>query len=269
MQRSLTVSLLVLFASLAAAQAPCPPAGELVATPNRPTVSNTAETTPCGVLELEYGAELSDPHKDMNALLKFGATRDLELRLSSFPVIADQGAGVTGAGDVQVGLKYRLLHQGARRPTVSVSFTAELPTAPNGLGTGAVAYFPLLMVTKNFGGHEIDFNVQPGIFGRPHAAGYDTNWLLAGAWSHPIHGNWGIGGELSGFTRQNAATPGELQAIVNATYAPRPRLVFDFGVINRIYGNVPQAMFEAGLTYSIADLYRHRRMQKSEVRSQK
>lgn len=245
----------ILFASLAAAQAPCPPAGELVATPNRPTVSNTAETTQCGVLELEYGTELSGPHKDMNALLKFGASRDLELRLSGFPVIADQGAGVTGAGDVQVGLKYRLLHQGARRPTVSVSFTAELPTARDGLGTGAVAYFPLLMVTKNFGGHEIDFNVQPGIFGRAHAAGYDTNWLLAGAWSHPIHGNWGVDGELSGFTRQNAATPGELQTMVNATYTARPRLVFDIGVANAIYGNAPRALFEAGFTYSLADLY--------------
>lgn len=232
------------------------PPDELVAVPNRPTISNTAETTQRGVLELEYGTELSDPHKDLNGLLKFGATRDLELRLSSFPVIADHAAGVTGVGDVQLGIKYRLLHQTANRPTISLSYTAELPTATGALGTAAVDHFALLMISKDLGKHHVDFNVQPAWWGRPHAAGYDTNWTLAGAWSHPIRGNWGIGGELSGYTRQDVSTPGELQTILNATYTARPRLVLDFGVINRIYGNVPRAMFEAGFTYSLADLYR-------------
>ncbi len=252
-------ALVLLLAGLAAAQGPPAPAGELVAVPNRPTVSNTAETTQRGVLEVEYGTELAASHKDLNGLLKFGLTRDLELRLSSYPLIADQGAGTSGAGDVQVGIKYRFMHEAAHRPTLAASFTAELPTAATGLGTGAPAYFPLLMLSKDWRQHHVDFNVEPGIYARPRTAGYDCNYTLAGAWSHPVHGNWGIGAELAGYTRLNPGTPAELQTMVSATYEARPRLVFDFGLINGIYGNIPRAMFEAGFTYSIADLYRRRR----------
>lgn len=263
-------ALLIVLSIHAAAQAPCPPENDLVATPNRPTVSNTAETTQCGVLELEYGVELGSTHQDMNGLLKFGATKDLELRFSSDPLIADIGSPITGAGDFQLGAKYRLVHQKGNVPTISFSYTANLPTAQGNLGSGAVDHFLLLMVSKDFGKHHIDFNAQPGWYGRPHAVGFDHNWTIAGAWSHPIRGNWGIGAELSGYTRQNVAIPGEMQAIVNLDYAPKPRLVLDFGVIKRIYGNAPNAMFEAGLTYSIADLYRRsHQFLKSEGRSKK
>jgi hypothetical protein len=86
--------------------------------------------------------------------------------------------------------------------------------------------------------------------------GFDHTYLNALAWFHPVHGKWGTTAELSGITSPNAAIPGNAQFLASALYAVRPRLVLDFGVIGRITGNIPDAMFIAGFSYSITDLYR-------------
>jgi hypothetical protein len=65
--------------------------------------------------------------------------------------------------------------------------------------------------------------------------------------------------EFSGSTRANAATPAVVQNLWAISYTVRPRLVLDSAVQFRITGNVPRAVFLAGFTYSIADLYRGRR----------
>jgi hypothetical protein len=48
--------------------------------------------------------------------------------------------------------------------------------------------------------------------------------------------------------------------MASAIYAMRPRLVFDCGMMGRITGDIPHAMFIAGVTYSIVDFY-HRNPQ--------
>ena len=54
-----------------------------------------------------------------------------------------------------------------------------------------------------------------------------------------------------------AGVPGSAQFITSAIYSPCPRLVFDIGLMGRLAGPVPKAMFIAGVTYSIADVYRN------------
>ena len=53
---------------------------QITAVPNRPTFSTTAESVQSGVFEIEYGFEASDGHQNINGLLKFGLTKNLELR---------------------------------------------------------------------------------------------------------------------------------------------------------------------------------------------
>src|SRR5262245_26309448 len=73
---------------------PAAPPDQISAVPNRPTFSTTAESVQPGVFEVEYGVELADGHQNVNGLLKFGATRNLELRFANNPVERD--AGVAG-----------------------------------------------------------------------------------------------------------------------------------------------------------------------------
>jgi hypothetical protein len=59
-------------------------ASEMDATPNRPTVSNTAHVTQYGVLELEYGWDRIWPEKEVRdtsagGMLKFGMLCDIEV----------------------------------------------------------------------------------------------------------------------------------------------------------------------------------------------
>src|SRR5437764_15415825 len=79
---------------------------ELTAVPNRPTVSTTAQPVQPGVLETEWGVDAAAVHQDVNGLLKFGVSRNFELRFSNHPFTADSGAH--GVGDTALGFKYRV-----------------------------------------------------------------------------------------------------------------------------------------------------------------
>src|ERR1700742_2133360 len=69
---------------------------EITAVPNRPTFSTTAETVQRGVLEIEYGFEAADGHQNINGLIKFGLTKNIELRFANN--IFERDAGIGGVG---------------------------------------------------------------------------------------------------------------------------------------------------------------------------
>ena len=70
----LTAALLVLWLTAVDCPAQQQPV-ELTATPNRPTVTNTAETTQFGVLEIEFGISSAAQQQSLQGLLKFGLLR--------------------------------------------------------------------------------------------------------------------------------------------------------------------------------------------------
>jgi len=65
--------------------------------------------------------------------------------------------------------------------------------------------------------------------------------------------------EFSGATRGNAVTPAVTQNLWAVSYTVKPRLVLDSAVQFRVIGNAPRVVYLGGFTYSIADLYHHRR----------
>src|SRR5213080_1616998 len=71
---------------------------EVTAVPNRPTVSTTAQPVQPGVLETEWGVDAAASHQDINGLLKFGVSKNFELRLANNPLLADFGDH--GFGDI-------------------------------------------------------------------------------------------------------------------------------------------------------------------------
>lgn len=235
---------------------------EIVAVPNRPTVSTTAQPVQAGVLETEWGVNAGESHQDINGLLKFGLSENFELRLANDPLTAD--SGTHGIGDTAVGFKYRFTRDSGREPSIAFMYMAKLPTAGEVLGSGEPDHSFAVLISKDVGKHHFDFNSIFTILGRTNGH-FDHDLLGALAWSHPVRGNWGATLEFSGVTSANRVTPAEAQFISAGTYTVRPRLVLDFGMMGRITGNIPDAMFMTGFTYSIADLY-HRRLKKNDSR---
>src|SRR5262249_56918813 len=109
-----------------------------------------------GVFEIEYGFELADGHQNINRLLKFGATKKLELRFANNPIERD--SGVAGTGDSGTGFKYRIFEQKGSRPTFAALYTATIPTATAGGGGGAPGHSPRGLIRKDLGQHHFDLN---------------------------------------------------------------------------------------------------------------
>lgn len=240
----------MLVTGMGMAQSPDATAETVTAVPNRPTASTTAETVQGGVFEVEYGTELANGHQNVNGLNKFGATRDLEVRIGNIPIERDEASG--GLGDTSAGVKYRFLHdrEHSLRPSVAVLYTFTLPTSPVGIGIDRASHQLLLLVSKDLGKHHIDINEGAQWSGRVGTTGYDRSYFSALSYSHPLAGKWGYSQEVSGWSRQNRATPASVSVLSAATYTPRPRLVFDAGVSLAAMGELPRATFFSGVTYA-------------------
>jgi len=236
---------------------------ELTATPNRPTVTDIAETTQRGVLELEFGIAATHREQALVGLLKFGLLRDLELRWAGSPWQHDSALRTGGVTDTDLGLRWRLLHQARVQPTVSLQYTATLPTAGALLGSGESDHGLGVLVSKDLPAQfHLDANLTRLWLGRPRAGaargGFDQAWLPAFTLAHPIRGKWALAMEFSGVTRAGPTGP-LVQNLWAVTYTPKPRLVIDAAVQYRVIGNVPNVVYVAGFTWAIADLYRGRR----------
>jgi hypothetical protein len=231
----------------------------LTATPNRPTVTSTAETTQFGVLEIEFGISAAARQQSLQGLLKFGLLRDLELDWAGNPWQHDAPLHYAGVSDNNIGFRWRFLHQAKRQPTLTVRYSIKLPTAGPVEGSGEVDHIVTLLCSKDLPAHlRLDANLSYQWLGRP-GGGFDHNWLPAFTLGHSLTDKWGIAIEFSGATRANAATPAVTQNMWVVSYTVKPRLVLDSAVQFRVTGNVPRVVYLGGFTYSIADLYHHRR----------
>ena len=229
---------------------------ELVAVPNRPTFATTAESVQRGAFEIEYGLEAASGHQNINGLLKWGVLGNLELRFANNPIVRD--SGVAGTGDSGAGFKYKMVKQSTHVPTFSLLYTATIPTAPASRGIGAVGHSVQLLASKDFGKHHVDVNEGVQFVGRRGQGGFDRNYFTSLSYSYAFNKRWGATGELAGFSNTNINIPATLTVLEAVTYSPSSRLVFDIGGYFAAYGPLPRFTFAAGLTYSIADLYRHR-----------
>lgn len=174
------------------------------------------------------------------------------MRLANNPFERDNT--VTGITDTGVGFKLRAISQKGAVPTVSLLYTASLPTATQGLGTGAVGHSVQILASKDFGKHHFDVNEGVQFVGRPQG-GYDRNYFTSLSYSHPITEKLGATAEIAGFSRTNRDIPATLTLLGAFTYNVTPRLVLDAGVSINAYGHLPRAIGIFGFTYAISDLY--------------
>ena len=235
--------------------------------PARPTASNPAEFQRPGVLQLEYGfngnwrAPGGSSEVDTPLALRFAVSRRLLLEFDGdTPVTqAAGGARVTGAGDTQLGLQAVLEHEADARPGVALAYYVKLPTASaaKGLGTGRVDHSALALVSKKVGKTDFDFNAVYLLAGRTTDAGHASSAQAALAASRNVSKRFGLQGELSGFTR-NDAQAGAMFTLGVVTYQVNRRLVLDGGLRAGLTPEAPRLGAVAGLTVGVAVLYRHR-----------
>jgi hypothetical protein len=231
----------------------------VAATPNRPTVTNTAETTQFGVLEVEFGISAAARQQSLQGLLKFGLLRDLELDWAGNPWQHDAPLHYVGVSDDNTGFRWRFLHQARVKPTLTVQYSIKVPTAGPVEGSGEIDHIVTLLGSKDLPAHfNLDANLGYQWLGRP-GGGFDHNWLPAFSLGYSLTDKWRIAMEFSGATRANAATPAVTQNLWAVSYTVKPRLVLDGAVQFRVIGDVPRVVFLGGFTYAIADLYHHRR----------
>lgn len=253
----LTAALLLLFLTTVDCRAQQQP-DELIATPNRPTVTNTAETTQFGVLEIEFGISSGAQQQSLQGLLKFGLFRDVELDWAANPWQHDASLHYVGVSDNYPGVRWRFLHQAKRKPALTVEYSIKLPTAGPVEGTGQIDHIVTLLASKDLPMRfHVDANLSYAWLGRP-GGGFDHNWLPDSTLTYWLTSKWQVAMEFSGATRANATTPAVTQNLWAVSYALMPRLVLDSAIQFRVTGNVPRVAYLGGFTYSIADLY-HRR----------
>ena len=236
----------------------------IVANPNRPTVANPADITQYGVLELEYGWDTAWPQgmanqNSLGGLLKFGLLCDVELRWNTTSFLSQEDANGThsGVGDNWIGPQVRIYKQTRRVPTLSFGYAIKFPSASqkNGLGTGRVDHSFTFLASKDIAGLHFDFNVTHFLIGRENLNGFDRNYQLNLAFSHPLHGRLQFTGEFYGDTQLERTTPAFISSLWALTYTVTPRLVADGGFEAGLTSGGPHRHVFVGATYSIGELY--------------
>jgi Putative MetA-pathway of phenol degradation len=257
------------FAQVPSSPAPSPAAKDEpdFIVPARPTVSNPAEFQRPGVLQLEFGfnsnfhASNGASQEDFPLALRFAASQRVLFEIDLDDPLSAKASGVraTGFGDTQVGVQGVLQPEQVKRPGIALAYYIKLPSASSdkGLGTGRVDHSFIGLISKKIHHTTMDFNAIYLLAGRTTSSGHASSGQSAFAVSQDLTDRWGIQGELSGFTR-NDAQPGAMFALAAVTRKVNWRLVLDGGLRCGLTPMAPRVGAFAGLTVGLGDLYGHR-----------
>lgn len=233
-----------------------------VSVPSRPSVANGVDTTQCGVLELEYGAELLGPGQakrqfDFSGGIRFGVTRHLDFHwfAGDFLSYTEPPEQHSGFGDNWFGLKYKFTNQGKLRPGLGVMYMAKIPTGDSeqGLSSGEVDHVVSLLLSKDVSRVHFDFNVIPQWIG--NGSGADRNVGLALASSVPATRRFSVVVEPYGYTSLNSVTPASASIMTGGVLQVNSRLYLDAGFDAGVTAGTQNRVY-AGITYALANAYR-------------
>ncbi len=232
-------------------------------------MTNGADPTLCGVVELEYGLERRwDPGSSGTAVaggLRFGITPNLDFHWSAgdFLHISDPNGGRSGYGDNWLGFAYRYLRQAKKRPSLGIMYMAKIPTgdANEKLGSGEVDHSLLFLLSKDIRRLHLDLNAGPQWMGVAHS-GSDRNVTLSMAASYPATRRITLVLESYGATAANSESPAYSSLMVGSSLQVHPRLYLDGGYENGITAGGPGTRVFAGITVAAANVYRWLRPQR-------
>jgi hypothetical protein len=225
------LALALMSAAMTAAAADDAPA----ATPYRPTVSNPADLSEPGWLEVELGWQRvhggSDKQRDsLPVLAKLAFTPDWGILIGGdLDVRSKDNAGAVskGVGDTTITLKHRI-----PTATEGTAFGIELgyksPTAPDSIGSGKADYIFNGIYSTDFSGNHFDLNLGATRLGTADAGQSRTQHSWAASLSRAFGDQWGAFAELSGTAQRGVSAQSQLLA--GASYNVSKRVVLDAGM---------------------------------------
>ncbi|HEV2698660.1 MAG TPA: transporter [Terriglobales bacterium] len=232
---------------------------EVISTPSRPTVSNSTDTTRCGVLETEFGwdrqTERDLVHSDFAGGLRLGLTPRLDFHWAStdFLSLAQTAHTNNGFGDTWLGLKYRFSEQRKLMPSFGIFYQVKIPSADNSLGSGRVDHSIAFLASKDLGRVRVDFNVVPFIAGSPAGLNHNTGFVLSD--SVAITKKLSLLTEAYGYTRLDRDNPAFSSAMAGLTYQLSRRLIVDGGADFGVSHAAPRRRVFAGFTCAITNVF--------------
>ena len=227
---------MLLVATVAAAQPRDPHAVQ----PERPTVATHAGTVAPGWFEFETGVERDRSGRAHSVfstptVFKFGIAPRAQFSLGGSFV---NNAAGTGAGDLFVGIKVRLLEDAPVVGDFAILPSITFPTgnADRGFGSGERQGALLFISSHQFGDVEMDIN-----FGYDASHGWPQHLgLWTFSFGGPLHGR--LGWTLEGFGFND--DPGSRAALLGGpTYLAAKWLSFDTGLIVPLHGPQPRALY--------------------------
>ena len=227
--------------------------------PERPSVATHAGTVAAGYAEVETGLErdhLSDGTyaTQVPTLLKLGLTKRTQLAIA-LPTLSATGVPF-GAGDVSVGLKWRVTED---RPSLQdVAILPSVKFSSGGArGTGTTDVSVLLINSRVIGPVGLDLNIGATWRSGDGTQAPRTSSLWAAAAGIPIRGAFGWALECYGLpgTSGPAGSAPIVALLTGPTYVLRPELALDAGIIAPISGPQPHS-FYLGLVTSIGKFVR-------------
>jgi hypothetical protein len=236
---------------LAYAQSPADPRA---AQPERPTVATHAWTVAPRYAELETGVELDRLTDDRflfstPTVLKIGVGRRAQLGVTGG---LNAGSDLSlGVGDTGVVLKYRVADSLPVLGAFAVLPGIKFPTGGDDNGTSTTDASLVLISSRQIGPVALDLNA-----GYTRRSGDGTNvprnstvWTVSTG--GPVAGALGFAAELFGYPGSSgpSGTRASIALLAGPVITIRPWAVMDAGVIIRLHGGQPNAVY-SGLVYN-------------------
>ncbi len=207
--------------------------GDTASLPCRPTIACTADLVVPGALELEAGSVYrslngSAQEASFPFLLKLTMARWIQLQVGSNGYTALHGpAEARYLDNVAAGLKFHLVDQARWIPSISLSFTASVPTWVQDGYSRADDVLMTAYASKDFGPLHADFNAGYNRFA-VNADPVSQEWLSLSL-STSLPGSFGLMVENYYFTAADPSATKDGGGLVALSYSPASWLVLDAG----------------------------------------
>jgi hypothetical protein len=233
-------------------------ASKIASIPTRPNWDTSAQTTQCGVTEVDSGWLVQPMGGGVNqtqmlSSLRYGVTPKLDLRLGLTAHVAQSGGGtqtVGGIGDQWVMVRYRFLEQSAKLPAVAFLYGVKAPAAnpAKGFGSGYVDHQFTLIASRDFGKSHFDFDAVGTVVGEQGGHDGAAQFGLALTQTVTQKLSW----ILEGYGGPQPGTPDRFGAgFTGLSYTVRPTLVLDVAYSQTYTAGSPCAQYMFGFTYAM------------------
>ena len=223
----------------------------------RPSVSNPAQLSAAGQLELELGGvhqNMDDTQRNsLPYLLKLAFNKEWGILIGGNAIMAthDATGSAHGWGDTDFTVKRAWIMDEAT--ALGMEFGVKLSTAGDKFGTDNTDYTLNTIYSKDMGAIHMDLNLNDTSLGfaDPGTSHSQIGW--ASSFSTALSQKWGTNIEFSGTHQGGVANAVQLLAAL--TYSPNKRLTFDFGFIRAFQPSPGNTSLFSGVVFPLGKLF--------------